>query len=166
MGGGRPEERPERGSPSDSALAAAEVAVAGGSPGSCLALLSALPAAQRQGLPARRLQALCDIQLAGRAGASPSWWQAFGLEAYGATPADVRRQYRRLAALVHPDKCGVAEVRQRQAALLAPPCDASGRRVPLPQLQARLRCARTTLADRVAAEAAAEAAVGGGGFLP
>lgn len=228
----------------------------------------------------------------------PCCLQAFGLEAYGATPADVRRQYRRLAALVHPDKCGVAgaaaafqrlqaaaealqgaaaaaeggerrrkrartrdgspaasgdsgscsdsggdddwlphgggfpwweewdqpgagaaggaagsaagrgvqqgagvppaaaataaasdgavaeagqdqeqlqglpldalraEVRQRQAALLAPPCDASGRRVPLPQLQARLRCARTTLADRVAAEAAAEAAVGGGGFLP
>lgn len=58
-----------------------------------------------------------------------------------------------------------AEVRRRQAALLTPPLDGTGRRLPLPQLQAALRRARTLLADRVAQETAATAAASGGGFL-
>lgn len=59
--------------------------------------------------------------------------QLFGLDASAAAAADVRRQYRRLAALVHPDKCrlpGAAEAFQRlQAAaeaLLAALQDGSG----------------------------------------
>lgn len=58
-----------------------------------------------------------------------------------------------------------AEVRQRQAALLEPQLDAQGRRIPLQQLQATLRRARTVLADRVAAAAEQRAAAWGGGFL-
>ena len=58
-----------------------------------------------------------------------------------------------------------AEVRQRQAALLEPQLDAEGRRVPMQQLLAALRRARTVLADRVAAAAEQRAAAGGGGFL-
>lgn len=59
-----------------------------------------------------------------------------------------------------------AEVRRRQAGLLEPQVDAEGRRIPLPQLQAGLRRARTVLADRVAAAAEQRAAASGGGFLP
>lgn len=58
-----------------------------------------------------------------------------------------------------------AEVRRRQVAILEPALDAQGQRVPLQQLQAALRRARTVLADRVAAAAAVKAAEGGGGFL-
>jgi hypothetical protein len=59
-----------------------------------------------------------------------------------------------------------AEVRRRQAALLEPQQDAEGRPMPLAQLQAALRQARSVLSDRVAAEAAERAAALGGGFLP
>lgn len=59
-----------------------------------------------------------------------------------------------------------AEVRRRQAAILAPPLDKSGQRVPLHRLQADLRQARSLLSERTAAEAAAAAASSGGGFLP
>lgn len=59
-----------------------------------------------------------------------------------------------------------AEVRQRQAVVLNPPLDAQGRRLPLPQLQAALRRARTALAERATAAAAQRAAAAGGGFLP
>lgn len=58
-----------------------------------------------------------------------------------------------------------AEVRRRQAGLLEPQLDAQGRRIPLPQLHAALRRARTVLADRVAADAEQRAAASGGGFL-
>lgn len=58
-----------------------------------------------------------------------------------------------------------AEVRRRQATLLSPQVDETGRRVPLQQLQAALRRARTLLAERVAIDAAAAAAASGGGFL-
>ncbi|KAL4428067.1 hypothetical protein ABPG75_002156 [Micractinium tetrahymenae] len=306
--------------PASPALAAAHAALLSGAPATALGLVAALPAAQRQELPARQLQALCHIKLAGRPCASQAWHKVLGLPA-GSSPtsaADIRRQFKRLAALVHPDKCAWAgageafaslraaadslleaaaqaegeqagrgstsnkrkrtssgggrataagsdsldgsdeedgwepdgggfpwweewddsapqpeaaaaaaaaaaaqagergaaagatgaaerhrpglggaaasgaeqqqaqrstdeldleqlaampldelraEVRRRQAALLSPPLDAAGRRVPLPQLQVALRQARTLLADRVAAEAAAAAAVAGGGFL-
>jgi hypothetical protein len=59
-----------------------------------------------------------------------------------------------------------AEVRRRQATLLLPQVDAEGQRIPLPQLQAGLRRARSVLSERAAANAAASAAAHGGGFLP
>lgn len=58
-----------------------------------------------------------------------------------------------------------AEVRRRQAALLEPQQDAAGRPIPMQQLQAALRRARTVLAGSATAAAEAAAAAGGGGFL-
>lgn len=58
---------------STQALAAAHAALASGSPTAALARLAALPAAQRQELRARQLQALCHIKLAGRPCASQAW---------------------------------------------------------------------------------------------
>lgn len=58
---------------SSHSLAAAHAALASGSPAAALALLAAVPPAQRHNLPARQLQALCHIQLAGRPCASASW---------------------------------------------------------------------------------------------
>lgn len=277
-------------------LEAAERQLVAGQPAACLAALAALPCVDRQALPARRLQALCRVQLAGSpsAAGSAAWWGLFGLEAGSASAADVRRQYRRLAPLVHPDKNPAAaspeafkrlraaadalleavgggsrrqakrartagggsdvageeagglssgeeeeqedwapdgagfpwweewdmpasrgaaaaaapadparssggagqqtqqaaggnqqqqateeaalaqlsldelraEVRRRQAGLLEPQVDGEGRRIPLPQLQAALRAARSLLAERTAAAAAQAALDSGGGFLP
>ena len=90
-------------------VAAAEERLTAGDPGGCLALLAAAPQSlQRQCLPLRQLQALCHIQLAGSAASASGggWWQVLGLAPETATPEAVRRQYKRLAALVHPDKCG------------------------------------------------------------
>lgn len=60
-----------------------------------------------------------------------------------------------------------SEVRQRQASLFDPQAvDSQGRRVPMAQLQAALKRARSVLAGRVAAEAAKRAAAADGGWLP
>lgn len=58
-----------------------------------------------------------------------------------------------------------AEVRRRQDCLMEPQVDAAGQPLPLPQLQAELRQARSILADRVQAMAAERAATAGGGFF-
>ncbi len=64
---------------SAAALAAAAQQLAAGRPAACLAVLAALAPDQREALPARRLQALCHIQLAGdavhAASTSSSWWK-------------------------------------------------------------------------------------------
>lgn len=64
---------------SAAALAAAEQQLAAGRPAACLAVLAALAPDQREALLARRLQALCHIQLAGdadcAASTSSSWWK-------------------------------------------------------------------------------------------
>lgn len=61
------------------ALAAAEQQLAAGRPAACLTVLAALAPDQREALPARRLQALCHIQLAGDAtrvaSSNSSWWK-------------------------------------------------------------------------------------------
>lgn len=88
------------------ALAAAEQQLAGGRPAACLAVLAALAPDQREALPARRLQALCHIQLAGdaaRAASSGSSWWKVGWESglkwlAGGTPCNMQHEWWQLQA--------------------------------------------------------------------
>lgn len=72
------------------ALAAAEQQLAAGRPAACLAVLAALAPKQREALPARRLQALCHIQLAGdakhAASAGSAWWKVGWLPGFRKGP--------------------------------------------------------------------------------
>lgn len=100
--------------PAGEALAHARAILTKGDPTAALAALRcARPASGGTDAtslrPYLQLQALCRVAIAADSSTIDAWWDAFGLDAATASAADTRRQFRRLSALVHPDKGGTAE---------------------------------------------------------
>ena len=71
------------------------------------ALLAGASQSTRGSLQGKQLHAMCQVGVASESGApAAAFLQLLGLEAASATSTSIRRQFRRLAALVHPDKVG------------------------------------------------------------
>lgn len=87
------------------ALDAAEQELNAGNWITCLALLQTAEIPSNDETRRRRqLQALAHIYKAADTG---KWAELLGIDISHNSPEDVRRNYKRLAALIHPDKCSV-----------------------------------------------------------
>ena len=97
-------------------LANAESALEDGKPSMALALLHSVPAEIKEAPAFRRhylqLQAVCRIQLAHTSTlhSSPSpWWSVLGLDGDEVSDLrDIKRHFKRMAVLVHPDRCSLS----------------------------------------------------------
>lgn len=65
----------------------------------------------------RQTFVMAQIQLAMAQGNAQDWWKVFGLDRDQASSQDVRRAFKRLAAIIHPDKCQLPNARESFDAL-------------------------------------------------